>query len=367
MPLPELLYYDLIVSNIDDKKINPPSLTFQTSRTSPYLMDPRKYKLSIVRWQISNTNSLPIWRVRIKPDSPTANDTIYSVVLEYQGVSFRQYMEYEPQNKVIPVPPAPITQPNGLQNDSTLYYDVYNYSYVIYLMNQTFKKCFAGLSLLIDLPTTHVPYMSYDSATNIAMISCDVEFYSLKIEDPIKIFFNSSLGNIFSSFPFTIQSLTNDGKNFQLQTDIFSETSIEPFPPYEKDPLLQYDVLQIYQEDDTMTSALCPISSIVMTSNSLPTVNSIKGDPQLYYNNSLYQPGNGNLSSPIITDFVAESYSNYIIYSPSIYRYIELVGDQPLYNIDLSVAWQDTLGGINPLLLPTNGFSTVKILFELIK
>jgi hypothetical protein len=199
------------------------------------------------------------------------------------------------------------------------------------------------------------------------MISCDVLFYSLKIDDPIKLYFNSSLGNIFSSFPFLIQSLTNDGKNFQLQTDVFAETSVAPFSPFENDPDAQYDVFQIYQESDTMTSALNPVASIVVTTNSLPVVANIEGDPQIFYNNVLYNSGNGNLVSSLITDFVAESYSNYIIYSPNVYRYIELISDQPLYSIDISVYWKDTLGNLNPFLLPCGGFSTIKLMFELKK
>jgi len=366
MSLPKLIYYDLIVSNIESQLIDPPQLVFKSSRSSPYIKNPSKYRVSIARWQISNTNTLPIWRPLMLPYSTDPNKSIYSIVLEYQGVSFRQYMDYEPQNKAIQVPLAPSTQPNGLQNNSTSYYDVYNYSYAIYLINETFKKAFEGLSNLITLPTDHVPVMSYDASTNIALLSCDVLFYSLKIDDPIKIYFNSSLGNIFSSFPFLIKSLSDNGKNFQLQTDLFSETSISPFPPYENDPDLQYDALQIYQESNTMTSAMCPISSIVINSINLPVVNNIEGDPQIYVNQTLFDAGNGNQTSSLITDFIAESYENYIIYSPNVYRYIELNGDQPLYNLDMSVFWKDTLGNLNKFLLPCGGFATIKIMFELL-
>jgi hypothetical protein len=73
------------------------------------------------------------------------------------------------------------------------------------------------------------PVMSFDTTTNGAIINADVDGYDLN-NNGIKIYFNQALGNLFSSFPFIINSY-NDvmNRNFLIQMNVLSDINIIDF------------------------------------------------------------------------------------------------------------------------------------------
>ena len=359
--LPEKLYYDVLVSNLLNKTTVPPQLIFNQTRSTPYLKKPDEYLMSIVRWTL-DTQSLPIFRPTIKPDSEDVNETIYSITLEYNGKFFKKFINFEPQNEAIQAPVAPKFQPNQLQDNTNSYYDIYSYSYWIYLVNEAFKSCFEGLAEQTDVSNTFAPVMTFDTALKIAIINADIEAYSLKLDNPIKIYFNTALGNLFSSFPFKIVSSDQTrGMNFQLQPDVFDFTVID-FPPYGD---TQFAAIQVFQEYSTVAS-WNPVAAICVMSNTLGVIQNVEGMPTLFLNDTVINgSGNNSLSSNLITDFVADNFKPNIIYIPSAeYRRIEMVGSTPLSNLDISVFWRDRVGSMIPFRLASGGSCTMKIMFE---
>jgi hypothetical protein len=326
-------------------------------------MKPDEYFMSIVRWTL-DTHSLPIFRPTIKPDSDDANDTIYSITLEHNGTSFKQFIKFEPQNESVQKPVAPKFQENTLQDNNSGYYDVYSYSYWIYLVNQAFKACFDGLAEKAELPTENAPVMTFSTSDKIAVINADKAAYSLKLAEPVKIYFNTALANLFSSFPFKIVSTDQEqGNNYLLQPDVFDYTIIS-FPQSEA-PDDQYDAIQVFQEYSTVPS-WNPVCAICIMSNTLGIVQNAEGQPALFLNNTIINgSGNNSLSTNLITDFVADTYVPNIIYIPSAeFRRIEMVGSNPLSNLDISVFWRDRMGNQNPFLLASGGTCTLKVMFE---
>jgi hypothetical protein len=365
--LPTRVYYDVIISNLNNTNAEPPVAYYNQTRSQPYLLCPSKYNLIINRWTL-DTQSLPIFRPVIQSGSEDTNLSIYSITLLYNGTSYQYFMEYSPQDKTAQVPIAPALNTNQLQNNNTGYYNVYSYQYLIYLINQTFIGAFNGLEAAVGIsfPDTFAPVMTFDSVYNIATINSDITAYSQTLATPIYIYFNPALAQLFSSFPFLIESYTSTtGLNFQLQLNAFQDTNQAPFPTV--DPL--FTAIQTVQEYSTISN-WNPVVSIVLTSSTLPVVPNNEGSPALYVNNKLIN-GSGNNSNiaQVITDFCADGiYVPNILYNPTAeFRRIAMVGNTPLSNLDVQIFWKDRQGQFNPFLLVAGASCTIKFLFELIE
>ena len=58
--LPEKVYYDMVISNLNNTNTRPPVAYYNETRSSPLLYDPYKYDLIVARWHL-DTNYLPIF------------------------------------------------------------------------------------------------------------------------------------------------------------------------------------------------------------------------------------------------------------------------------------------------------------------
>lgn len=360
--LPDKIYYDMVISNLNNTSGTPPVAYYNETRSSPLVYDPFKYDLIVSRWQL-DTNYLPIFIPYIQTGSDDVNKTIYSITLEYNNfIGEPAYINFIPQNKAVAIPKPPSQTPSKLQDNSTGYYDIYNYQYWIYLINLCFQQAFINLSSITSLPTTYAPVMTFDTTTNIAIINCDVDGYDLNLNG-IKIYFNQALGQLFSSFPFIVNSFTDIyNRNFLIQTNVFNNSNIIEFPPTNPD----FNAFQIYQEFSTISS-WNPIVSICLASNTLPIIPNNEGLPSLIVNGVNQQTsGNNNIQSQIITDFCTDGiYKPIVTYIPSAeFRRIDLIGDKPISNIDISVFYKNRLGQLIPVLLPAGCSVTIKLLFE---
>ena len=368
---PEKLYYDVIMSNVSNQNVRPIPAEYSEARNQAYLQNPSDYWLSIIKLT-ADTQSLPVWRCQIQSTATDPNLSVYSITLTYNGFSYQAFLNYQSQNKDIRPPPPPSTT-GGQQLNNTQYYDVYNYQYVPYLFNQTFQNAFDGLSALVGLPTVNPPVMTYDTTNQTCIIFADSTAYNGDgVAGSIGIFFNSATANLFSSFPLFIKNQTSsNGKNFELQTNLFADTNNGLYPSSPPAGVDPYPCYILYQEIPTVQQ-WNPITAIVLTSTSLPvipnntsgilTINDIK-------NATSTIPVNNNsntLAIPILTDYSTEGlYKNFLYYVPtSEYRRLQLYGSTPLTSIDLQLYWRDRLGGLNPFLLTSNTTITVKMLFE---
>lgn len=361
--LPDNVYYDMVISNLNNTNSKPPIAYYNETRSSPIIYDPYKYDLIVARWQL-DTNFLPIFVPMIQSNSTNPNLTIYSITLQYGNfIGQPAYVMFSPQNKVAQVPPAPSQTSNGLQDDSQGYYDIYTYQYWIYLVNTAFQTAYTNLiNVAGTLPSAYAPVMTFDTQNNIAIINCDVLGYNLNTGG-IKIFFNQALSQLFSSFPFYIESFNDQyNRNFQLQTNVFSVANQSDYPSFGP-PL--FTAYQIFQEFSTISS-WNPVMSIALASNTLPIIPNNEGIPALIINGiNQQQSGNNNIQSQVFTDFATDGlYKPIITYTPLIYRHISLVGDKPINNIDISVFYKNRSGRLVPVLLPAGCSLTIKLLFE---
>lgn len=372
---PDKIYYDIQISNIDDIDTLPPVLNFIETRNNPFLYESDKYYMSIIRFSLETPN-LPVFIPTIQPSPNTdINSTIYSVTLQWtnplntsQIFTSQQFITYVPQSNIATLPPNPTQTDNGLQYNTTGYYNIYNYQYFIYLINNAFTLAYQQLLTQVTnadlvLPSTYSPILSWDTSNNTAILNCDVLGYSTTSTNYIKIFFNTALAQLFSSFPVRITSASSYlGLNTQIITDSYNNSNIIQYPPYNP----TYDAIQVFQEFSTI-SLWSPVTSIVFTSNTLPIVSNQVSTPIIYNNgNQLGSNGNNALISQVITDFISNegTYKPNLVYEPSAqYRYIELLSNRPLNTFDLQVYWKDRQGILIPFYLSSGCTATIKVLF----
>lgn len=372
---PDKIYYDIQITNIDDIDTLPPVLSFIETRNNPFLYESDKYYMSIIRFSLETPN-LPVFIPTIQPSPNTdINSTIYSVTLQWtnplntsQIFTSQQFITYVPQSNIATLPPNPTQTDNGLQYNTTGYYNIYNYQYFIYLINNAFTLAYQQLltqvtSAELNLPSSYSPILSWDTSNNTAILNCDVLGYSTTSPNYIKIFFNTALAQLFSSFPVRITSASSYlGLNTQIITDSYNNSNIIQYPPYNP----TYDAIQVFQEFSTI-SLWSPVTSIVFTSNTLPIVSNQVSTPIIYNNgNQLGSNGNNALISQVITDFISNegTYKPNLVYEPSAqYRYIELLSNRPLNTFDLQVYWKDRQGVLIPFYLSSGCTATIKVLF----
>lgn len=389
------VYYDLLISNISSQESVPPNLVFNETRNNPLVLNPESYYLSIVRFTL-DTTTLPIIQPVIQPNQNLINKTLYSFTLTWKNpiapfteYNQQEFLMYEPQNKGASIPTPPSQNENKLQNNATGYYDIYSAQYFIYLVNKTFITAFNGLQAQVAanaLPTTFAPVMTWATEGDFGIINADQNGYDDSRTDPvlypkgyIEIWMNGNMYNLFSSFPVFIEGLSplSVGKNVRVATNSLGGSNIIQFPPNlpslpNPPPAVynpadySYPALQIIQEFSTL-SVWTPITSIVFVSNTLPIAPNQVSAPLLYYNGKQYVAGGNNSNfAQIITDFTADDgiYKPSIKYIPTAqYRLISLLGNTPIYTIDIEVLYKNRIGELVPFKLSSGGSATVKFLF----
>jgi hypothetical protein len=325
-------YIDLLLSNSVQTQANQRvAINFKQNVSQPILNSTNGYQLSIIRFSL-NTETLPVFI----PTMQNKTTTIYSITMEYNGQQYQKFMEFAPQN-LNPV-------------DADEYYYIYNYQYLIYLVNKCFADCYAGLNSVVTGTqlTGQTPTMSFDSATQKCTISFDTSDFGYNETNKINIYMNNAMYALFASLPSSIMNKDNLGMDYQLDTRLTQSDG------------------QLSQEYSTVP-LWNPVSSIIFTSNLIPICHSEAPPIEVYENGSLLNNSSSSDKRSVITDFIANDllFVPYIQYSASVYRYLSLKPNVPIGNLDLQVLWTDKrTGKLKPVYMGVGGACNVKILLS---
>jgi hypothetical protein len=362
------IYYDLDAVNLDKTGTQPPPiLRFTEVRNNPYLNAPENYFLSVVRFAIQ-TPSLPIFIPIVQTGQANPNLTIYSITMEYtvagNPIVFQKYLDFVPTNVYLPVPSAPLVN----QDVSTEYYYIYNYQYIIKMINKTVLDCFNGLAAAVVaaggvMPTTNVPFFEIDPSGFKSVLFADQAAFADTLVNPIKFFMNSAMYHLMTSYQsdYLGYSGITFGRNYRLK--IYSTSvNIFNFPTY--------NAIQMYQ-DQSSIALMNPIQSLVFTTSLLPVQETNVSAPKVFGSDSRLTSSNNNVNiAPIITDFEVpfsadNTYRPNIEYSPqSEYRLVDLYGASPISAIELSCFWKTQFGNLVPFYLNSNCKANIKLMFR---
>lgn len=251
------------------------------------------------------------------------------------------------------------------------YYCVYSYQYVMSLVNQMLQAAYDGLNALVTaagktLPSSYVPIMTIDTTTTICTLNCPADGYDDTASNYIQIWFNPSLFFIFSSLPILVVSYSDSnkllGKNMRIVTESFGGSSLTYFPPANP----TYQMIQVVQECNTITTALNPVASFVVTSASLSVLPTNIESPSIQYNGQTFTGSNQNsATSTIITDFVSDNYRPWLLYEPTAeYQFHDIQKSGDLKQIDLQVLWLDKFNNNHAFYVSSGGTFYMKILWS---
>ena len=151
---PDKVYYDLVISNLSGnlKGLPPPILFYNETRSTSLIYDPSSYYLSIVRFSL-DTSTLPVFVPEIQLQQDNPNLTVYSFTISWtdpaSGTTYdaQEYMKFIPQDETKEEPLPPSKTSNGFQDNSTGYYFVFNFQFIVFLINNTLDACYKSCLL----------------------------------------------------------------------------------------------------------------------------------------------------------------------------------------------------------------------------
>jgi hypothetical protein len=361
---PDNLFYDIVITNALSATSSDPVVQYIDTRSTPLIFDTSGFELSITRFYLDST-TLPVMCPIIQAKQSDINKTVYSITLSYSKqstivlnppitYSYQQYIQFVPQDSAaaLPVPPNQ-NNPYQFQDNSTGYYNVYNFQHFINMVNTAFAQALTGLNNMLSgagiaIPTTSAPTMKLDPVTSLISINYNSAYYGTDKLGAIDIYFNRSMYGLFSSYPSIIKAQNAPlGKNYQLQINTANAGVL----------LQEYSTLGSWN----------PVKAIVFTSGSLPVVPNQIALPAIYYDGKIINSSSTSNILLVITDLIASDnmYKPFILYNPSAqYRFMSLNPNQSIRHIDVSVFWQNGFGEYIPMRLPTGGSCSMKLLFS---
>jgi len=133
------------------------------------------------------------------------------------------------------------------------------------------------------------------------------------------------------------------------------------------------DFIKIYQQSSSVVN-WSPVSSIVFTSGTIPIEPQMSGAPDNLNTidpisqSSIYEQQG---ITKVLTDFVipfttgVEATNQQIYYIPtSEYRLIDLLGNNNLNELTISVFWRDKYGGMHPMTLDAGASASMLIMLR---
>lgn len=355
---PDIFYIDVLVNNISNNTPIAPPMSYNASRTIPYLYNPKDYYASCIQFSVDAPN-IGIMECEIEPGA-TQNDcnlSIYEVALKYNNSIAYENIIWIPQNSTAPIPLPPAQRPDFIQDTSTSYYTLYAFSYFNELLNSALVRCYNKLLLLEPtLPPTMTMRMIYVSDTSLFDFYVEDQWFNQETNNnPIYVYFNGPLTNLYSYFV---------NSKVLLEGNIYYKFLFNNTSAY---PLENLNPIQLYMRQEGVSIKLWSQNvSIVITSQSLPIYQSTIFSPLLYYNNITLTPENNALNENIILEYMLPSsyYNEKITYEPlAQYQLIELNSTSPLFNFDLKYYIRDFLGRLKPIYMSSSSSSFTKIGF----
>lgn len=344
------IYYNVDFRNNRGTK-GPTKYSVQLSE--PILDVAQNYHLAILRFSLP-TSDIPFvyFRVQRGLTQTDPNLGVYKMTLRYDNTDFTSPVIYRSlQGDVFPVPPPP-SQNGGEQIDS-LYYNVYFVDNFLFMINQALAQCRDDLVAAYPaLAPLEAAYYVYDPVTKFVNLIAPYDYF---VND-VQLFYNGSLGVYLFGQP----------AEYILQPDKLYRVLITPGPNFDNAyfppavvPSLPPTFLTI-KPNFSQIPYWGEMKGIVLRTNLIPVRSEFSASSN-----------NGKIvSSPLLTDYLVENWdgtaSNIVFNNIAPYRFIDLVSQAPLSQIEVEVFWKDVREFLRPMTLYT-GDSTANLKLVFVK
>ena len=348
---------------VNNSSTTPQRLVFNMTRTIPFLSNAEDYFLTVARFNLQTSNSLPVFIPDIETGQSDPNLTVYQITFYASNNGTTQLdttkVYYLRSDFSQPIPSPPLQTVDR----SSSYYWVENvYDWVI-MLNQALINATLDLNRNLEM-TMKPPYIQYDVTNGLFTLHMEQDAV---VNKSFKIFFNPALYNILP-FPsiYTIPE-TSSYDIYLYQINIVSSLGNQLLTLADGSAV---SFLHISTEFSPL-SLMCPVRSIYFATNLLPIEPLLTTPPKVLTDSTLTganagEPGITN----ILTDFQIavtpqNNYNGEVSYIPSAeYRWIDLTQGVNLNKLDISAFWKDRNGNSYPIYLPVGCSANIKLLFR---
>lgn len=352
------VYYNVSLSHYgkDDDDVQ---LIFDESRSEGILGGQAKdYKLQILTFQVPlSTMPLLLFPNTLSTNCDCTygvpNNQFYEISLKIGATNYKKYVVFQPLAKLKSKP----------EINSFVDLRIFHIQHFIDLINKAFRDASTDASL------TNAPFLYFDKSRKIIdLYAPEAQF---KYGTNNFIYFNRQLWNLFDNFHKSFDNTVTNDLQFRI---IMKENGDNFVPAGSFRPPQLLDGTSVSASVDFIVAKgefnskgyLYSSRSILFTSSKLPIIT------EKLPNNNTNTQNTSNNSLSIITDFNidlegefsdgARCIQSFVNQNDN--RYIDLVGEQDISEIDIRAFWVDNLGNINQLYLGKGNVFSMKLLFE---
>lgn len=340
----KIVYYSGITGNNTALSIK---ATIDDTRASPTLDHPGEYYVGIEKFTV------PVALIPIFTRPSSGLGSYYSVTMGINGVTpgVNGVM-----TQVLSIPPYledGILSPQFPYNSNS----VWTFNQIVQAINTALSTIMTYLNGFGLWGSVSTPNINFNTSTSRFELLLPVNLVypnkgGTNNANSIWIMVSPTLGRLLDYFPGQKLAFDSPTENIDHGTWIWD---IQGNQNWRTVGSTTYNVLT--QENDSRW-AWNDLQNIVFTSNSLPM------RPDLLSSVITY-----TASLPILTDFTPLLNADFRdsdlfqYYPQGPKRYVELLGEDPLRRIEISVYWTDKYGNIFPLYLPPNSTFSIKLSF----
>jgi len=386
----EHIYYDLTIENAFDGVDNGNTNDCVYEKQTPAILKKQSdYELCVDSWQVRA--KLPIFICPIQEGALASNINLtpYSVCYEFTtgGVTtnFRTNLIYLPDPKFTDPAKGPLPKPpdqnNGIQDLLTNhgYYWTTKYNTMVKMINTALTTSYNAFNAAHGGIHSAPCYIQFNPQSGLFSI-VGVSSYATAA-NPAKIYFDTQLYKFIDTVPALFHGFNQPfAKEFQIDFELRTGNSnawVEGNPDAGVVPNPQTDPPDfIIMEQETDSRELWSnITQILVTSNSINVREQYlpyRVKPQQILNKSFdvfNQPKRNVLSyidynSTRAAETLQSSLVRDLNYSPRYRKWIDLVSNDGLNNINIEYYYVINGQTILPLTLPVNGTADVSLLFK---
>jgi hypothetical protein len=312
------IYYNIVINNPGETSI---PAQYSEQKVKSIVEHPEQYYLSVVRWAMS-LQTVPIF---------TFKDNAYYVTLSYLGVDYSYPIIYQSLNSLDP-----------------LIRYVFSYQHMIDMINTTLQTCFTAIPVkpagIVD-----APFLTYSGESNLFTLYTQTQY---ALPGSIEIWFNNILYYFFDNFETFFAGENNASKKdfkFVIANHIVNTKTINALPYY------------YFNQEYVALFNFAELKTITFKTSTIPVRSEFTPNSQ----------NTGNISfDPIMIDFEIDPeatpalYRGTLNYTPSgQYRLIDLMGREPISNINITVSYKDQNQVSYPVMIPPKKSLSLKLAF----
>lgn len=386
----EHIYYNLSIQNPFDGVDNGNTDDCVYEKQTPAILNKQSdYELCVDAWQVRAKLPIVICPIQEGILASNINLTPYSVCYEFTtgGVTtnFKTDLIYLPDPKFIdptkgPLPTAP-DQNNGIQDLLTNhgYYWITKYNTMVKMINTAFTASYTAFNAAHPGIHSAPCYIQYNAQTGLfSMVG--VTSYATAA-NPAKVYVDTQLYKYLDTIPALFHGFNQPfAKEFQIDFELRTGESNgwvqgNPDAGIVPNPLTTPPLLVILEQETDSRELWSNITQIMITSNSInvrDTYLPYREKPQQQNNSgfdNFNQPKRSVLSyidynSTKAADTKQSSLNRDLNYAPKYRKWIDLVSNDGLNNINIEYFYVVNGQTILPLTLPVNGTADVSLLFR---